>query len=222
MEKWQHVGKGKEKIPLRICDIILPTAHVQTKQGYVSGFHLRLFSPALSLLSSLFSLSLEKWEEEERGGRTPGVWKFVPSQPWTQHHSSSGLRPGGCLSLFSLSRFPPSLRTPLSAHLSSATFITALLGSLPLGRCWKSQQGGIYQEDNDHKSSLQTIYITELFFFFKNKNSGVQLLQLRVSLKSSTSCRCLQMCTCSISQFLLLQGFTLFAPCVKNNALTLE
>lgn len=42
---------------------------------------------------------------------------------------------------FSLSRFPPSLRTPLSAHLSSVTFITALHGSLPLGRCWKSQQG---------------------------------------------------------------------------------
>ena len=67
MEKWQHVGKGKEKIPLRICDIILPTAHVQTKQGYVSGFHLRLFSPpALPPLFSFFPFFREVGGGRER------------------------------------------------------------------------------------------------------------------------------------------------------------
>ncbi|KAI9527644.1 hypothetical protein NQZ68_028867 [Dissostichus eleginoides] len=32
----QNVGKGKKKILLQISDIILPSAHIQTKQGYVS------------------------------------------------------------------------------------------------------------------------------------------------------------------------------------------
>lgn len=50
------LGKGKEKSPLHICDIILPSAHIQTKQGYVSGFHLGYFFSPLCSPSFLLSL----------------------------------------------------------------------------------------------------------------------------------------------------------------------
>lgn len=46
-----------------MCDIILPAASIQTKQGHVSGFHLLLFSPSSLLFSPLppfFLLFLEK------------------------------------------------------------------------------------------------------------------------------------------------------------------
>lgn len=120
--------KGEEKIPLQLCDIILPNAHIQTKQGYVSGFHLLLFCPS----SFSFSPGLQ-WEEEHRGGRTPGVWKFVPSQPWTQHHTSSAFSLGGCLFL-SVNPFPLNSGS-LSVHLlsvssslpCSATFLREVL-----------------------------------------------------------------------------------------------
>lgn len=60
MEKWSNVWNSKEKIPPQICDIILPTALIQTKQGCV-WFSFRRPHPPHPL-PPLFSLFLS-WEK---------------------------------------------------------------------------------------------------------------------------------------------------------------
>ncbi len=175
MEKWQNVGKGKEKIPLQICDIILPTAHIQTKQGYVSGFH--LLPPTFSPSSFSFFLSLEK----VGGGRER--WqnsKSLEVCPIPALNSAPQLLRFETVRVsvsFCLNHFLPSLRTPLSAYLLSVTL------SLPYSAAFlwevlEKPARGIYQEDNDQKSSLLSFYIT-----------GISFLQKQIQWSTATSAK---------------------------------
>lgn len=173
MEKWHNVGNGKEKIPLQICDIILPTAHIQTKQGYVSGFHLRLFSPPLTLSSSLPPLflflslekvggGLERWQNSRSFEVCPiPALNSAPQLLWFETVRLSVS--------FSLNHFLPSLRTPLSTHLLSVTL------SLPCSAAFlwevlEKPAKGLYQEDNDQKSSSHFTFHTELIHFSSKTN----------------------------------------------------
>lgn len=186
MEKRSNLSKGEEKIPLQICDIILPTAPIQTKQGCVSGFHLVLPPPSLLilsllLLSLLFFLSVEKvgggrerWQNSRRLEVCPiPALNSAPQLLWLET---------GLVSVsFCLNHSLPSPRTPLSLLVP----YQRLFAQRPsFWEVLEKPARGIYQEDNVQKSSLQSFYISEsVFLFFINKYSGAQLLQLRVSVK---------------------------------------
>lgn len=141
-----NVGKGKEKIPLQICDIILPTAHIQTKQGYVSGFHLLppahpfLFTPS----SLSFFLSLEKvggGRERWQNSRSLEVCPIpalnsAPQLLWFETVRVSVS--------FCLNHFLPSLSSgPLSLHISYQWPYHCLVSSLPLGGAGKASKGNL-------------------------------------------------------------------------------
>lgn len=139
MENWWNVWKGKEKIPLQICDIILPTAHIQTKQGYVSGFHLVLSSPPLRSPSSF--LFFPFFRESGRRKREVAELQELgslshPSLELSTTAPLVGDWAGVCL--FLSPPFPPFTQDP---SFCSSLISDSLLSSLPLRRCWKSQQG---------------------------------------------------------------------------------
>lgn len=115
----QKVGQAKRKVLLQLSDIILPSAHIQTKQGYVSGLHL-LLSPSRSPSPSSFSFfSLSGRRKKE----VVEVQQFervsLPSLDLSSTVPLVCSRESVCLFL-SLT-FPPFSQDPLSAHLLSVT-----------------------------------------------------------------------------------------------------
>lgn len=149
MEKRSNLSKGEEKIPLQICDIILPTAHIQTKQGCVSGFHLVLSSPPHPLppppspFPSFFPFFSPFCRESGRRKRTVAELQETGSLSHPRLELSTtaplvGDRAGVCL--FLSQPFTPFTPDP-SLSLCSSFIGDSLLSGLPFGKCWKSQQG---------------------------------------------------------------------------------
>lgn len=121
-----------ERILLRTCDITILAAHVQTKQGYASGFHLALSfprAPPLSLEKSGRRRKRAVAELQELGALSHPISKLSTTAPLV------GDWAGVCLFLFL--PFPPFARDPLFL-LTPYQRLFALQPSS--GRSWERQQ----------------------------------------------------------------------------------
>lgn len=102
-----------------------------------------------------------KWEEEAKGGRTPGLLEICPIPALKRAPQLLWLETG----LVSASLFLPRPSPPGTQFFCSSSPLRLCSAAfLPGGAASRRQPAEFNQEDNVHESSLQSIYISPSVF----------------------------------------------------------
>lgn len=102
-----------------------------------------------------------KWEEEAKGGRTPGLLEICPIPALKRAPQLLWLETG----LVSASLFLPRPSPPGTQFFCSSSPLRLCSAAfLPGGAASRRQPAEFNQEDNVHESSLQSIYISHSVF----------------------------------------------------------
>lgn len=193
---WERVRK---KTIICICDIIFPTADIQTKLGNVSGFHLLTLHFLLPPLSVFFSLFYGESGRRKRnvanlqklGSLFHSILEVCTTAPLV------GDPVGACLLLSQL--FVLSFRSPVCASPIRVLIIAVL-------SCLAEDAAGISSKDISTGGSWPKVQLADIFLsssvlFFKNKYSGGQRILLRVRFTSACCAFAKFMYVCLIHNF---------------------